>query len=135
LYGIALIIIAVIAATTAGLFHLAGHPVSLRDVIVVAAAIAVAVECSLLAIRLLTGADQASAVQAGMTGMVLVMFLSVAVLGACLLMGVVGSDAAVRCSPLLFIAALVLVAFDAIRTIRSVPAGAGTPKTGADKVK
>lgn len=136
MYGIALLVMAAVAAVTAGLFAMAGHGVALRDLGVTAGAITVAVECSLLAIRLMRGSGQAAAVQAGMTGMVLVMLLSVGLLGACLVMGVVGSEAVVRCSPLLFMGALALVAFDAIRTIRSVPASrADVLKAGPDKVK
>ena len=109
----------------------------MRDLAVAFGAVVVAAEASLLAIRLLRGQDQASAIQAGMSGMVLLMLLSVGILGACLLMGVLQGDAAIRCSPLLFLGALVLVAVDAIRTIRSAQAGrpGSIMNNGTGKVK
>ncbi len=136
MYAIALLMLGAVAAVSAALLRLAGAGVAARDLAVVFGAILVAVEASLLVIRLLKGRDQASATQAGMSGMVLLMLLSVGILGACLLMGVLQGDAAVRCSPLLFLAALVLVAVEAIRTIRSAQAGSpGIMKDQSGNVK
>jgi len=136
LYVIAFLVLSAVAAASATLLRLAGVGVAVRDMVVAFVAILVAVETSLLAIRLLKGQDQASAAQAGMSGMVLLMLLSVGILGACLMMGVLQGDAAIRCSPLLFVAALVLVAADAIRTIRVAQAGKPAQvKEDTDKVK
>lgn len=125
-----------VAAISAVLLRLAGAGVAVRDMAIAFGAILVAAEASLITIQLLKGQDQASAVQAGMSGMVLLMMLSVGIMGACLLMGLTQGDAATRCSPLLFLAALVLVAADAIRTIRSAQSSeSGIMRDRSDKVK
>lgn len=136
MYGIAFVVMALAAALTAGLFRIAGQEIALRDLGIVTIAITIALEGSLLAMRALKGTDQAAAVQAGMSGMVLLMLLSLGLLGACLMMRVVSSDAAIRYSPLLFLTALVLAAYGAIRTIRSAPAGgAAAVKVDTTKAK
>ena len=136
MYIVAFLVLGAVAAVSAGLFRLAGSGVAVGDLAITFGAMLVAVEVSLLAIRMLKGTNQASAVQAGMSGMVLVMMLSVGILGACLMMGVLQGGAAIRCSPLLFVAALALVASDAIRTIRHAPAAEPGPvKDQSDKVK
>ena len=123
MYVIAFFVLGAVAAANAVLLRLAGIDVPMRDLATAFGAILVSVEVSLLAIRLLSAQDQASATQAGMSGMVLLMLLSVGILGGCLMAGLLQGDAVVRSSPLLFISALALVAIDAIRTIRSAQIG------------
>jgi hypothetical protein len=133
---LALLVLSLAAVVSAVLLRVSGIGVAVRDLGITFATILAASEISLLAIRLLKGRDQSSAAQAGLGGMVSLMLLSVGLLGACLMMGVLTSDAAIRCSPLLFVTALVLVATDAIRTIRSASAGnPGATKEQPDKVK
>ena len=114
-----------------------GRPVYAQDMILIGGGIAVATELSLIAIRLLQGADQAAAAQAGLTGMVLVMLLTVGILTAGRFMGVIAhADALTQWSPVYFLVSLILVAGDAIRTIRRAPtvkAKSGNPETPADK--
>lgn len=110
------------AAISAGLFAMAGMPVDWSGLAGVYIAMVLATEGALLAIRTLKGDDQAAATQAGMSGMVLLMMLSLALLGAMRFSGVVKDGAIIRLAPLLFVAALVLVSWTAIRTIKSAPA-------------
>ena len=127
----------VIGALGAMAMQWTGRPVYAQDMIFIAGGIAVATELSLIAIRLLKGPDQAAAAQAGLTGMVLLMLLTVGILTAGRFMGVIAhADALTQWSPLYFMAALILVAGDAIRTIRRAPtvkAKSGHPDVPADK--
>lgn len=127
----------VIGAAGAAVMQWIGRPVYGQDLILIGGAVAVATELSLVAIRMLRGNDQPAASQAGLTGMVLLMLLSVGILAAGRFMGVIGhSEALTQWSPVFFLCALILVAGDAIRTIRRAPAlkaKSDGPKEPADK--
>ena len=131
-----LIFLAIGAAGAAGM-QWAGRPVHGQDLILIGGGIAVATELSLIAIRMLRGNDQAAASQAGLTGMVLLMMLAVGILAAGRFMGVIAhTDALTQWSPVFFLCALILVAGDAIRTIRRAPAlkaKSDGPEAPADK--
>ena len=131
------LVFVVIGALGAAVMQWTGRPVYAQDMILIGGGIALATELSLIAIRLLKDPDQAAAAQAGLTGMVLLMLLSVAILAAGHFMGVIAhAEALIQWSPLYFLVSLILVAGDAIRTIRRAPAIKAkslSPEAPADK--
>ena len=131
------LVFVVIGALGAAVMQWTGRPVYAQDMIFIGGGIAVATELSLIAIRMLQGSDQAAAAQAGLTGMVLLMLLTIGILTAGRFMGVIAhADALTQWSPVYFLAALILVAGDAIRTIRRAPAvktKSCNPEVPADK--
>lgn len=132
-----------IGAAGAAVIQRTGRPIYGQDLILIGGGIALAAELSLIAIRMLRGNDQAAASQAGLTGMVLLMLLAVGILAAGRFMGVIAhTEALTQWSPIFFLCALILVAGDAIRTIRRAPALKAKPagpeepadKTGKEHV-
>ena len=119
------IVLSSVAAVAAGACYLTGLGIFPRELISVYVASLLASELSVATIWLLKGNDQASATQAGMSGMTVLMLLSVGLLAAEWFMGLLThSEGVVRFSPLFFLVSLALVACDAVRTIRQTPVAA-----------
>lgn len=127
---IAPLIFVVVGALGAGAVHWLGRPVYVQDMVLIGVMLAAGAELSLIVIRMLKGSDQAAAAQAGLTGMVLLMFVSVGLLAAGRFMGLIANSAALtQWSAVFFLVGLILVAGEAIRTIRQAPAVSAKPGT------
>jgi hypothetical protein len=115
------LILICISSLGAAACWLMGRPVLAPQLAVVAAITLVSTEVSLLVIRMGGKADQGTASQAGLAGMVLLMLSITGLLVVASFMKLLDTAAITQWAPLHFLAALSLVAVAAIRTIRSAP--------------
>ncbi len=122
MFWIAWLALTIVAAAGGLVAHLAGASLPLKDLLVIYLVCLVACELGLIAIALLKGDDQASATQAGLSGLMVLMFVSFGGILAMRLAGLISQGASLMSwSPLLFFISLALVAASAIRTIRRAP--------------
>ena len=128
MYLIAWLVLTVVAAGSGLALYWFAIP-GISDIVVIYLILLAATELSLLVIRLLKGPDQASATQAGLSGMTVLILVGMAGLISARLAGLIHEETSLlRWSPFLFFVSLGLVAASAIKTIRqSAVAGGKTP--------
>ncbi len=132
MYWIAWLVLSIVAAASGAVAHVAGALPQVRDLLVIYVVCLLACELGLLAIALLKAPDYAAATQAGLSGLMVLMFVGFGGLLAARLAGLIRQgDSVVFFSPLLFFVSLALVAASAIRTIRRSPTVGPKPPTGA----